>query len=584
MENGKLRHGSELVTSDESKLVHGKKVFAKACFVCHSSKQPEQFWSDPANYRRWINDKDYLASAEQMTLEKGFIENNYFSTDQRYPVSLIGTHAGRALNDNSLAGRVWEEFSSETYKNLNETDPVTSIVVDHPYKDRKFLWKIPRPENPPPGADQYGPGYYRPHSLIGIWATAPFLHNNSVGDFPEGKDPDRNELPDLTPVGRLAVFTDGMDKLLNPEKRHGRASIQLTTADSSIRLPYPVIRELIVRLSGYESLLLFKGYPLLVAFLVIAVGAAIFQWGNDHYELAFKTVACAFLLGACSLILIFLLQKLCLIWPFIGNWLPNARTTLMEKPQLDWFPVLVLLAIAWLTSRFSKDVRRALAILAIISIILAVWWYFWLDWRFAAKGAFGLAVVLFIGRQSRDWAYFVLGLTLVWGAIALLTFYQSPLAIFEVLQPLLACVIGLLGLLLTFSSVMQRQRLFEWTGRGFALLGVVIFLVGYKLQWQGLEVGRIPKGTPVNLVVNINAPGTINDPDKLELLMKIAIDLVVVDKLKLPSLDHSAVPNLVPNLLRLNKCPDFVRDRGHEFGADLSDEEKDALIEFLKTI
>jgi hypothetical protein len=46
----------------------------------------------------------------------------------------------------------------------------------------------------------------------------------------------------------------------------------------------------------------------------------------------------------------------------------------------------------------------------------------------------------------------------------------------------------------------------------------------------------------------------------------------------------------VPKLLEMSKCPDFVVDRGHYFGTSafkeepgLSDEDKRALIEFLKT-
>ena len=48
--------------------------------------------------------------------------------------------------------------------------------------------------------------------------------------------------------------------------------------------------------------------------------------------------------------------------------------------------------------------------------------------------------------------------------------------------------------------------------------------------------------------------------------------------------------NLVPDLLALSKCPDYVVNRGHYFGTDwfsqepgLSDSDKKALIEFLKT-
>ena len=39
----------------------------------------------------------------------------------------------------------------------------------------------------------------------------------------------------------------------------------------------------------------------------------------------------------------------------------------------------------------------------------------------------------------------------------------------------------------------------------------------------------------------------------------------------------------VPELLAANKCPDFIEDKGHYFGSDLSDNDKRALIEYLKT-
>jgi hypothetical protein len=40
---------------------------------------------------------------------------------------------------------------------------------------------------------------------------------------------------------------------------------------------------------------------------------------------------------------------------------------------------------------------------------------------------------------------------------------------------------------------------------------------------------------------------------------------------------------IVPDLIAANKCPDFVEDKGHYFGTDLSDNDKRALIEYLKT-
>ena len=280
-----IHSGKEAISRDPVLLTQGAKVFAKKCFVCHSSKQPDGFFkNDPTDYSRWITDETYLAQAEELVLQPGFRENNYFSTDQRFPVSLIGTHSGRAFNDNSVGGRVWDNFSSKDFKDLRANNPGTSIVVDHPYQNRKYTWQVPR--NKPANASLYGPGYYRPPSLISMWATAPFLHNNTVGDFPAGKDILQDENFDGTFKGRLEVYDDAIDKLLNPETRHGRASITRTTQDSTVHVEYSTLREVISRVSGYQTLFLFRGYPYLIAFLLFVWGAAIIQWGSGNRQRA----------------------------------------------------------------------------------------------------------------------------------------------------------------------------------------------------------------------------------------------------------------------------------------------------------
>jgi cytochrome c5 len=94
-----------------------------------------------------------------------------------------------------------------------------------------------------------------------------------------------------------------------------------------------------------------------------------------------------------------------------------------------------------------------------------------------------------------------------------------------------------------------------------------------------IRVGMIPKGTPINLVANL-------DPDSEHKIafLKAAEKLI---KLKLvnPSRDQAAAEfnQLIPDLLAANKCPDFVEDKGHYFGTDLPDTDKRALIEYLKT-
>ena len=69
-----------------------------------------------------------------------------------------------------------------------------------------------------------GRGYIRVPSLVSIWASAPYLLNNSVGTF--------NGDPSV--AGRMQAFEDGMEKLLWPEKRLGMASIYRTTQESSL--------------------------------------------------------------------------------------------------------------------------------------------------------------------------------------------------------------------------------------------------------------------------------------------------------------------------------------------------------------
>jgi hypothetical protein len=50
-----------------------------------------------------------------------------------------------------------------------------------------------------------------------------------------------------------------------------------------------------------------------------------------------------------------------------------------------------------------------------------------------------------------------------------------------------------------------------------------------------------------------------------------------------PEKKREALADLIDPLVKLSKCPDYVVNRGHYFGTKLSDDDKWALIEFLKT-
>src|ERR1035441_8789483 len=134
----------------------------------------------------------------------------------------VGTNGCIALSSNGTAGNLWSAFTSETYKML---PPAGSITYYHPETGEK------REMNLPAG----GRGYLRPPSLAGLWQTAPYLNNDSVGKFEA--DPARE--------ARMAAFQDGMEQLLWPERREkdeklgdripGR--VERTTAVSRLRVP-----------------------------------------------------------------------------------------------------------------------------------------------------------------------------------------------------------------------------------------------------------------------------------------------------------------------------------------------------------
>ncbi len=196
--------GADFITKDEAILKRGKEVFAASCAQCHSSKQPPaEIAADTDKAKQWY---------QESVLSSDFLDHNYLSDDQRYPLSLVGTNAGRALATNATKGHIWQNFSSKTYKQLPSGGTLT---FDNPFnKSEPIQFKAPG----------NGTGYYRTPTLAGIWATAPYLHNNSVGIYT--KDP--------TVEGRIDAYTDGMQKLLSPEKRDG--TISRTTQESSLEL------------------------------------------------------------------------------------------------------------------------------------------------------------------------------------------------------------------------------------------------------------------------------------------------------------------------------------------------------------
>ena len=81
-----------------------------------------------------------------------------------------------------------------------------------------------------------------------------------------------------------------------------------------------------------------------------------------------------------------------------------------------------------------------------------------------------------------------------------------------------------------------------------------------------------------------------HDADVIALLQAVKHDLNALPPKASDAQAEKVLANLVPRLLTLSKCPDFIVNRGHYFGTSyfkeepgLSDADKRALIEFLKT-
>jgi hypothetical protein len=96
-----------------------------------------------------------------------------------------------------------------------------------------------------------------------------------------------------------------------------------------------------------------------------------------------------------------------------------------------------------------------------------------------------------------------------------------------------------------------------------------------------LELINVPKGTPINLIMNLHAKD-------VKAVLQAYVDGVLQGQPREKFAElrtqnhHLGQQRLMEKLVEVNMCPDFIEDRGHTYGRELSDDDKRALIEYLK--
>ena len=259
--------GQAYLTADQAILTRGKTVFAERCARCHSSKIPtpapglddargcngKDYLTCWNKYWEWTKTEDFKSKMRQMVMAEDFLKDNYLSTEFRVPVTLLQTNACSPLATNALGGNIWDNFSSQSYKDLPSVGAITWYDP---------MTGEPRQYNMPAG----GRGYTRPPSLVSVWSTAPFLLNNSVGKFEWSPSVE----------ARMRSFNDSIEQMLWPEKRDKDSvlgdkipgMIDRTTQQSYLRVAPGFLPEFLQGSSGFFS----KYFPWLFSDEGIVIG------------------------------------------------------------------------------------------------------------------------------------------------------------------------------------------------------------------------------------------------------------------------------------------------------------------------
>lgn len=567
--------GQKLLDQDPQALRDaGRDVFLNNCAICHSSKLPQNFdlrftretpaggwikapapgadanpliYTLPMEYRYWDDFRKSPAMGDfrkrihtiagespEPGKDDTFIKDNFLSNELRIPITLAGTYAGRALATNAMHGNVWDNYSSETFKNL---ESVGKIRYFNPYSNN------PRDEfgtndEFDDGRTKGGPGYFRPATLISIWATAPLIHNNALGIYTH----------DTSVKGRMIAFDDAIRKLLWKEQRPGYE--REYEHDRRTYVPPGDLRAQGSAVSANDP-----GY----IYRLPVDTHVVFQPGF------IRPIIEGLLVG------------------YVGR---TAGVFLFTVISFWWWIILTLL-FAFLA--IKARARLAGVFLLLLAIVLA-------------------AVLALTGMGGYGGT--VIG-TLMMGAANMLEYSSGWLWVYV----LVLAAIGL-GLMLTRCSCRTFARVIFIFAAVITLFGGILtnkFLNGHlkkvnpflavlpncwlNADYKGIDVGPIPRGTPVNLIMSL-------DPTKTDKVAPALVALIraTVKIQKEHRVGEQAYKVLAdeagPALMAASKCPDFVLDRGHWFGENLNEdpktnpeewekknnELKEQLIAFLKTL
>jgi hypothetical protein len=552
--------GSQFLPSEEAnKRVAGRKVFLDNCAICHSSKLPPGFdlrfkreiplggWDKapappdgnpliytlPMEYSHWKEFRNSPALADfrkriykvagdapKADEDDKFIENNFLSNELRVPITLTGTYAGRALATNAMQGHVWDNYSSDDFKKLPS---VGKIRFFNSYRQNPSAVKL----DPFGTNDEFddgrkfgGPGYFRPATLISIWATAPYFHNNALGIYTH----------DPSVKGRMIAFNDGIRKLLWNDER-----------------------------PRYER----DGFTYVPPGDLRAEGSAASKDDPGYiYRLPVDTRV-MFQPG--------------FIRPMIEGVLAGY---VGKRPGAFLFSVLsfwwwVVLALVFAILVFRGRARHAGVLLLLLAVAVAA------GLALTGMGGSGGTVAGSLMMAATNllefasvWMWLLVVLLAAVGVLLLMTRREltSLVRAFFVVATLAVLFVGILTNKFVNGRLKNVNPIYAVLPNGWL-----------KADYKGIDVGPIPRGTPVNLLMNL-------DPTKTDKVAPALVALLRASaQIKKQHLTEEAAYKVIaeqagPALIAASKCPDFVLDRGHWFGEFLTDEEKEDLIAFLKTL